>query len=188
FYSASQLLQDVRRHGVDVRPVDVNRSHWEYSLEYGADDAQPALRIGLCQVKGLAFVAANALIEARQKKAFADIGDLQRRAQLNVMQMSCLIAADALRALAGNRHQSHWQARAILPETPLADGSIDYDDAVQLAAPSEIQDIRADYNSLRLSLKKHPVLWLREQHSIFRQCKKHDDLAALAQNRFVRVA
>src|SRR5690606_27556043 len=81
FYSASQLLQDVRRHGVDVRPVDVNRSHWEYSLEYGADDAQPALRIGLCQVKGLAFVAANALIEARQKKAFADIGDLQRRAQ-----------------------------------------------------------------------------------------------------------
>src|SRR5690606_2098617 len=78
--------------------------------------------------------------------------------------------------------------RAILPETPLADGSIDYDDAVQLAAPSEIQDIRADYHSLRLSLKKHPVLWLREQHSIFRQCKKHDDLAALAQNRFVRVA
>src|SRR5690606_29062765 len=89
FYSASQLLQDVRRHGVDVRPVDVNHSHWAYSLENGA---QPAIRIGLCQVKGLALAAANTLIEAREKKMFTDIGDLQRRAGLNALQMSCLIA------------------------------------------------------------------------------------------------
>jgi len=195
FYSASQLIQDVRRHGVDVRPVDINRSQYEHVLECQPheDGAQPALRIGLSQVKGLSRDAANALIEARTAGEFVDIGDLQRRAGLNTLQMSCLIAADALRALAGHRHQSHWQARAIAPLTPLlsgADGTCggDYDDAVQLPAPTEIQDIRADYNSLHLSLKKHPMVWLREQHPVFRQCKKQSELAALAQNRFVRVA
>jgi len=169
-----------------VRPVDVNHSVWEHTLEKtGTGDA---VRLGLSQVKGLSKNAVAALIHARTKKGFSDIGDLQQRAGLSALQMANLIAADALRVLSGHRHQSHWQARAIQPATPLMQYERNFDDDVQLRAPSEIQDIAADYNSLRLSLKRHPMLWLRERYAIFESCKKHSELITLGQSRFVRVA
>ncbi|MET0379331.1 MAG: error-prone DNA polymerase, partial [Spongiibacteraceae bacterium] len=187
FYSPSQLMQDARRHGVEIRAVDINCSVWEHRLEGGN-----VVRLGLCLVKGLGKVAAQTLLAARQQKKFVDIGDLQRRSGLNTLQMSSLIAADALCAISGNRHQSHWQARAIRSDAPLlhdAQGAAeDYSDQVQLNAPSEIQDVVADYNSLRLTLKKHPMAWLRERHEFFRSCKRYSDLGTMTQNRFIRVA
>ena len=105
--------------------------------------------------------------------------------------LNCLL--DALRALSGHRHQSHWQAQAIEAPLPLHgytknSEADDYSDGIVLAAPNEIQEIRADYNSVSLTLKKHPLQWLRERHDLFRQCKKSIELATLTQHQFVRVA
>ena len=192
FYSASQLVQDARRHYIEVRPIDINYSHWDHTLEKTAN-GQRALRLGMRLVNGIGEETVERLLRERQKRLFSDIGDLQHRAALNRLQLRSLIAADALRALSGHRHQSHWQAQAI--ETPLAlratakkHDADDYCDGIVLAAPNEIQEIRADYNSVSLTLKKHPLQWLRERHDLFRQCKKSIELATLTQHRFVRVA
>ena len=186
FYSASQLVQDARRHHIEVRPISVQHSEWTHKLE-PCKDGEPALRLGFCQVKSFGESAANKLIVARKNKPFASIADLQRRAALNALDLRSLIAADALRELSGHRHQSHWQARAIAE--PILDAiSNDYSDGVALPAPSEIQDIRADYNSATLTLKRHPLQWLREQHELFRRCTAYAQLQALGNNRFVRVA
>jgi error-prone DNA polymerase len=188
FYSSSQLVQDARRHNIEIRPIDINRSDWEHTLE--SNGKHRAIRLGFCLVKGLGKPIAELLVRARKQRAFTDIGDLQHRTGLNRLQVRSLIAADALSTLSGHRHQSHWQAQAI--EAPLAlstqNYSQTYNDDIQLRAPSEIQDIRADYNSTSLTLKKHPLQWLRERYDVFQQCKKHSDLTSLSHHRFVRIA
>jgi len=188
FYSSSQLVQDARRHHIDVQPIDVNCSEWEHTLECEAKNKEPALRLGLSLIKGFGADAAMRVVNARREKLFIDIADLKQRAQLTQNQLRSLIAADALRALSGHRHQSHWQAQALIETTPLLAGDDDYDDAVQLPAPSEFQDIAADYHSTSLTLKRHPLSWLRERCEIIRQCKTQRELGSLSQHRFVRVA
>jgi error-prone DNA polymerase len=189
FYSSSQLVQDARRHHIEVRPIDVNRSHWDHTLE-DAPNGRRALRLGFRLVNGFGEKIAQHLVSVRQHQLFRDIEDLQQRAELNRLQLRSLIAADALRVLSGHRHQSHWQAQAIETPLPIAKSCEpgDYNDGIELKAPSEIQDIRADYNSASLTLKKHPLQWLRERHELFRQCKKHSELATLTHRRFVRIA
>ncbi len=205
FYSPSQLVQDARRHAIEIRPIDIHCSQWEHTLEPG-NGSRHALRLGFCLVKGLGKTIAELLIRERHQTPFGDIGDLQRRTGLNRLHMRSLIAADALRRLSGHRHQSHWQAQAIEKPLALVNASTEknhrhagsrgnhdddnhlYNDGIQLRAPSEIQDIRADYNSASLTLKKHPLQWLRERYDVFRQCRKHSDLIALSQHRFVRIA
>jgi len=189
FYSSSQIVQDARRHAVEVRPIDIDASEWDHALEHSANGAR-ALRLGFRLVKGLGETAAQNILRARQQRPFSDIGDLQQRAALSRVQLRSLIAADALRGLSGHRHQSHWQAQAIAAPLPFSAARAphaDYSDGIALAAPSEIQEIRADYNSTALTLKKHPLQWLRERHELFRQCKKSAELAQLTQRRFVRV-
>jgi error-prone DNA polymerase len=186
FYSASQLLQDARRLHIEVRPITVQHSDWIHTLEPTAH-GDHALRLGFCLAKGYGENSATRLIAARHEKPFSSIADLQQRAALNALELRNLIAADALRDLSGHRHQSHWQAQAIAePIFDATDG--DYSDGIALPAPSEIQDIRADYNSTALTLKRHPMCWLREQHELFRRCSAQRELTALSQNRFVRVA
>ncbi|MFT3930123.1 MAG: error-prone DNA polymerase [Spongiibacteraceae bacterium] len=192
FYSSSQLIQDAKRHHIEVRPVDVNDSEWHHTLENTVSGAR-ALRLGFRLIKNFGEDAARRLLQARQQRLFADIGDLQHRATLSRLHLRSLIAADALHRLSGHRHQSHWQASAIAPPLALSGtkknyGAYDYNDGILLSAPSEIQEIRADYNSTSLTLKKHPLQWLREQHDLFRQCKKSIDLKDLTPHRFVRVA
>lgn len=193
FYSSSQLVQDARRHTIEIRPIDINNSYWEHTLEISANKHR-AIRLGFCLVKGFGKAIAEQLLRVREQRKFSDIGDLQRRTALNRLHMRSLIAADALRNLSGHRHQSHWQALAI--ETPLSlpinnslnKNTYNYNDGIRLKAPSEIQEIRADYNSASLTLKKHPLQWLRERYDIFRQCRKHSELATLTPKRFVRIA
>lgn len=190
FYSASQLVQDARRHDIEVRPISIHHSVWAHTLEKTATD-EYALRLGFCLAKGLGENTVCKMIAVREQAPFSSIADLQQRATLNALALRSLIAADALRELSGHRHQSHWQAQAIAE--PILDSGNDgssenYNDGVTLPAPNEIQDIRADYNSTALTLKRHPLQWLREQHELFRRCARHSELLALGQNRFVRVA
>jgi error-prone DNA polymerase len=202
FYSASQLVQDARRHAIEVRAIDVRYSHDEHTLEDAG--GTPALRLGLTLVDNFGKGAAARVTTARAARPFIDIADLQRRARLNATELSALIAAGAVETLSGHRHQAHWQALAIPADIPLtrvpADHSrrttsdyfqrtaSDYDDQVILAAPTEAENIVADHNSTGLSLRRHPMQLLREQFPLFRQCKTHDELKTLNQGRFVRVA
>jgi len=163
FYAPAQLIQDVRRHGVAVHPVDINQSTGEASLEAG--EAGPALRIGLNQVKGLSRAAIARIGRARRRGPFSDVGDLRRRARLAVNDMESLAAADALRGLAGHRHKAFWEVAGDPPATPLFPVSPPEETEPLLAAPLEIQDIAADYAALGFSLRRHPVALLRRRLS-----------------------
>ena len=161
FYSPSQLVQDVRRHGVEVRAPDVAVSGWECTLEETGRNAQPALRLGLCLVKGLSEAGGKRVAAARQGAPFAGVDDLVRRAQLNPRDSEALAAAGALASLSGHRRRAVWDVAGIerLPEV-LERSAIAEAPAI-LASPSEGEDIVADYASLGLSLGRHPLALLR---------------------------
>lgn len=161
FYGPSQLVQDARRHGVEVRPVDVQTSSLECSLEFAAA-AAPALRLGFNQVKSLAPAAASAIVQARQQGRFASIADLAARAGLNRQDLEHLAAADALQPLAGNRHHAFWAAGGTEAPTPMFGVPALAEATPLLKPPSLGQDVLADYASTRLTLRSHPLALLRE--------------------------
>jgi error-prone DNA polymerase len=152
FYAPAQLVQDARRHGVEVRAPDVEISDWDCTLEDGA------LRLGLRMVRGLAEAAGKRIASLRR---FADVEDLARRAQLTRKDLRVLAAAGALESLAGHRRLAHWSAAGAARRAPLDAPSAE--SAPQLAAPREGEDIAADYASLGLTLGRHPLALLRER-------------------------
>jgi len=160
FYSPSQLVQDARRHGVEVRPVDVHASDWEATLE-PASGVQPAVRLGLNLVRGLSSEAGWRIEEARAIRGFSDLGDLALRAQLTRRDLQMLADANALAALAGNRRQALWQAVAGEADKDLLRRAPLHEDPVPLPAPTEGEEIVADYHALGLTLGRHPLSLLR---------------------------
>jgi error-prone DNA polymerase len=192
FYSPSQLVQDVRRHGVSVLPLDVEHSAWESTLEKTAEFEQPAIRLGLQHVKGLNEPAARRIVLARSRRAFESLRDLVHRALLDRGELQTLASAGALQRLGGHRHQAHWRAQAIEEARPLLseyekhDSGL-LDDGVQLGAPSETMDVVEDYRSTGLSLRRHPLALLRHRHP-FDRCRSAAELTGLQSGRFVRVA
>ncbi len=162
FYAPAQLVREVRRQGVEVRPVDVRHSAWDCSLEPDAQTA-PALRLGLRMVKGLSVQGAERLLAARRVASLNSVQDLGERAGLGRRDLQALAAADALVGLAGNRHQAGWQVAGVEPQLPLFAGlPAGVPEPVPLLpSPSEGETIVADYASLGLSLGRHPLALLR---------------------------
>ncbi|MBV8656252.1 MAG: error-prone DNA polymerase [Burkholderiales bacterium] len=160
FYSTSQLVQDARRHNVEVRAIDVNASSWDCSLE-PIDDAPPALRLGLRLVQGLAKAVGERIADQRPAGGYASLADLQARVQLDQRTLGLLADADALAGLAGHRRQARWQATGLLRQDDLIRDA-DQDTApVALPAPTLGSDIVSDYQSTRLTLRAHPLQLLR---------------------------
>jgi error-prone DNA polymerase len=157
FYSASQLVQDARRHGIEVRPADVMLSDWESTLE---GEHLAAVRLGLHQVRNLASVAGMRIVAARNDAPFADLADLARRAALDRGDLDALAAADTLKNLAGHRRQAAWAA-AVPLQRDLFAGVALREEVVNFAAPREGEEIAADYRSLGLTLGRHPLALLR---------------------------
>ncbi len=186
FYSASQLVQDLRRHGVEIRPVDVASSDYDSTLERRGDGSA-ALRLGLRQVKGLSEAGAARLVAARAAGPFTSVQQLGERAGLNRADLDALAAAGALASLGGHRHQARWNVAGVEEPTPLFASLARYEPRPLLKKPTEGQDIVADYRSLGLSLGRHPLALLREQLSR-RRYLKSDDLPGLASGRRVRIA
>lgn len=195
FYSPSQLIQDAKRHGITILPIDVTTSDWDCTLDISKTTKEhKALRLGLRLIKGLSQEAATRLVQARQQGAYRSLLDMTRRAKLNQFDRCALIRANATASLSGHRHQSHWQNMAIKPfeldrQTDKSKHRDDYqlNDDIRLIAPSETQDIRADYSYTGFTLNKHPMLLLRKI-APFNQCKRAIDLQQLNHKRFVRVA
>jgi error-prone DNA polymerase len=160
FYSPSALVQDARRHGVEVRPVDVMESEWDCTLE--RDINPSAVRLGFSLAKGMAENAARRIVSARMETPFESVDDLARRAALTRRDLDAIASAGALSSLAGHRRNAHWLAAGnrhagILCEAPVEEAQ------AALAPPSEWDDINADYASLRLTLNRHPLALLRRR-------------------------
>jgi len=161
FYSPSSIVQDARRHGVEIRPVDVLLSEVDCSLE-PVRDGKPALRLGLALVKGLKVESAQRLVAARKELRFSSAEDLARRARLDRIDLSCLAAADALASLAGHRRDALWETLAVDEPTRLALAARSGERA-ELATPTEGENIVADYGTIGFTLRRHPLALLRKR-------------------------
>jgi len=166
FYSPSQLVQDARRHGIEVRPVDVAISGWDSVLEEidPVDRSrQPAVRLGLSLQRGMKREVAERIEEARAIRPFESVADLARRARLDRGDLQVLAGANALRSLAGNRREALWQAVGAVPDRDLLRPTTVQEETPRLAAPSEGEEIVGDYRAQGLTLGRHPLALLRPQ-------------------------
>ena len=177
FYRPAQLVQDARRHGVDVLPVDVRYGENDCSLVFDVmkdnvgwveernptspSNTQPSLRLGLRLVKGLSNAGIEHILCARRGGPFKNVQDLASRARLTQSDIEALAAADALTGLAGDRHRAHWQASGVEQPLPLFESPRFQETDVILRKPTEGQNIVADYAASGLSLRRHPLALLR---------------------------
>ncbi|MDM0112761.1 error-prone DNA polymerase [Variovorax sp. J22R133] len=180
FYSPSQLVQDARRHGIEVRPVDVTESGMDCSLQPRAPDApnpspttdarfmdrlgdegQPAVRLGLRRVGSLSDAGAERIVKARAQAPFTSTEDLCLRAELDARDMAALASADALLSLSGHRRQQVWDATAQRRSPALLKGVPINEEALELPAAPEGEEIVGDYASLGFTLRRHPLELLR---------------------------
>lgn len=165
FYAPAQLVQDVRRHGVEVRPVDVFFSEWESSLESDRQQGQPAIRLGFHRVKGLQQSIAKKIIQGRARARFSSLENLAEQCNLTGDDLETLAAAGALKGLIGDRHRAHWDVTGIEKASPVF-GQPRFNEAVPLLPKvSESEDLAADYQTTGLTLKRHPLALVRKRLS-----------------------
>jgi error-prone DNA polymerase len=174
FYAPAQLVRDARLHGVTVRPVDVNASRWDCTLEPVAAGKLNAVRLGLRLVRGLVNKDAAAIVAARADSPFGSIDELWRRAAVPITALERLADADAFRPSLGlARRDAVWAIRALrdhpLPlfeaaaahaETPIPEVS---EPAVVLRPMNAGREVVEDYRAIGLTLRPHPVSFLRRE-------------------------
>ena len=186
FYAPAQLLGNARRSGVEVLPVDINRSQWECTLE-GGSAGPPALRLGLCLAGGLSLDAAARLLQLRGQQAFASVQDLHARTGLQQYELGALAAAGALAGIAGHRYRARWEVAGAEPLLPLFPVPGVAEGIPLLRSPTEVEDISGDYASMGLSLGRHPLALLRSD--LQRQgFVTAEDLREMAEHDPVRIA
>ncbi len=183
FYAPAQLVRDAREHGVTVRPVDINYSEWDSTLEYDVDDAcsqsssgketwgvgGPAVRLGMRQVKGMRQTDADRIVTARSAGGFfRSVDAVQRRAGISVAAIQRLSEADAMASLRLTRRRAAWQTME-LSDSPVplieaaADESRPAEQLIDLPSIPLSEEVRSDYQTVGLSLKCHPVFFARPQ-------------------------
>ena len=188
FYSSSQLVQDAQRHNIKVLPIDVNHSDWDHKLYVDnklINSNKPLIILGFRIIKGLSYKAAKRIFHA--VRPFENLQDFVSKTGLVQYDLGLLSSAGALRSLTENRRQAHWQSLAMNNRGQLLK-STNTGPQINLKEPSETDNLYADYNNTSLTLGRHPMSILREQFPVFRQCKRHSDLAELGHQRFVRMA
>jgi error-prone DNA polymerase len=163
FYAPAQIVRDAREHGVEVREVDVNHSDWDCTLE------SEALRLGLRQVDGLHREAADRLVARRP---YASVEQLRSRGRVPVHAIQKLAAADAFRSMGLDRRAALWDSRALkqAPDLPLFAFAEAQDEGIE-SAPAQLpqmplcEHVISDYQTVRLSLKAHPMQFLRAHYA-----------------------
>jgi error-prone DNA polymerase len=161
FYAPAQIVRDAREHGVQVLPVDVNYSMWD-------EDEGYAMRLGLRQVDGLPEAAAARIVAGREGRPYRDVRALQERAGLSPAVIERLASADCFNSLALTRRQALWDARSLIaaPDLPLFAAAAARDEGAEkeltrLPVMPLSEEVVADYQTQRLSLKAHPLAFLR---------------------------
>ncbi len=168
FYAPAQVVRDAREHGVEVRPVDVNRSRWDSTLE-PARGPYMAVRLGLRMAKGLAEAHGVQVVVRRGEHDYAGIEELWRRARVPVAALERLAEADAFGSMEVDRRGAIWAIRALadaaLPLFAAADRGLPAPEVVEppvaLAPMRPGRTVVEDYGSVGLSLRQHPVAFVR---------------------------
>ena len=165
FYSPSQLLQDIRRHGVTVLPVCINASDWDFTLQQQGK----AIRLGLRQVKGLSEAGALQLVKLRPAAGYRHIQQL-RQLGLSRSDLQALASANALSSISGDRYNSRWQLQDTQYSLPLfsAGSEVAESTSAYLLPPGPVQNVLEDYAATGLSLLQHPVALLRQAGKLVR--------------------
>jgi error-prone DNA polymerase len=172
FYAPAQIVRDARDHGVDVRPVCVNASRWDCTLEPTGEEDRFAVRLGLRMVRGLANADAAAIVSARVDEPYASIDDLWRRAGIPSASLVQLAEADAFRpSLNLARRETLWAIKALRDEPlPLfaaasareAKTVPELDEPPVMLRPMTAgSEVVEDYGHVGLTLRSHPVAFLR---------------------------
>ena len=186
FYSPDQLLQDARRHGIETRPVDVNHSDWDCTLEPNGGE-QPAIRMGLRMIRGFREEVAESIERARCQQPFDDVADLCLRAGLDQRARAQLADAGALHGLAGDRHRARWAVAGVEGQLPLFAGQTTRELPVSLPRPTVGEDLHTDYDTLGTTLGPHPLKLLRAQLR-GKRCRSSRELRGIEHGRNVSVA
>jgi error-prone DNA polymerase len=223
FYAPAQLVSEARRQGVEVRPVDVNASDWDCTLEVfpvpssrlggkrerergeplpcdspstigfkersrqETESSSLALRLGWRIVHGLKRDTGERIVAARRAGPFVSQADFTRRTGLGRSELSLLAKADAFRSLKASRRAAVWDAMPVREASPLFDGFEGDEVQVSLPLMSPAQEVVADYQTAGLSLRDHPLSFLRadlDQSGMTRAA----DLAHVEHDRRYRVA
>jgi error-prone DNA polymerase len=196
FYAPAQIVSDARAHGVEVRAVCINASRWDCTLEPTGGKYR-AVRLGLRQVRGLANLHGAAIVAARGEDGFASVEDVWRRAGVPRAAIERLAEADAFHAMEPHRRQGLWKVRG-MGDAPLPlfeavdrreqaftpEGAEPH---VELRPMSDGREVVEDYRSLQLSLRAHPLTFVREELAR-RGVVRCADLASIRDGRHVEVA
>jgi error-prone DNA polymerase len=207
FYAPAQLVTDAKEHGVIVREADVNHSDWDCTLEpinkpeeigkeqaHGPKEHRHQLRLGLLMIRGLPLATGETIVQARASGGpFRDLADFTRRTQLGQAAISQLAEAGALQSLTGDRRAAYWQALAQekkpKDQSLFDSAGIDTDDAIPAALKPmrEIEEVHADYATTGLSLRAHPISFVRPQLDRLRVTSA-SNLKSSQDGKFLRVA
>ena len=201
FYAPAQVVRDAREHGVEVRPPCINASRWDCTLE--KREGKPgssrflAVRLGLRQVRGLSNKDGAAIAAVRETGPFVSIEDVWRRSGVPRAAIEKLADADAFHAFGADRRQGLWKVRGLgeapLPLFAAADREVDSFSAegmepdVNLRPLTDGREVIEDYRSLQLSLRAHPLAFVRDELAR-RGVKRCADLASIRDGRHVEVA
>lgn len=171
FYDPSQLVRDARQHNVEIRPIDINASEWDCTLE-PLDDKRRAVRLGLRITRGLAERDGQRIVAARDSP-YASVLDLSRRSQAPVAALVQLAKADAFRSLGLGRREASWAIKALRNDTLPLFGEADRRDqqfkpeftepTVTLPSMTKGREVVEDYRSHGLTLRAHPLSFVRDQ-------------------------
>ncbi|MGV8995590.1 MAG: error-prone DNA polymerase [Parvibaculaceae bacterium] len=176
FYAPAQLVRDAKEHGIEIRTVDINHSDWDCTLERVAGEHLCAVRLGLRQVSGMKAAAARTLETAR-RNGYDSVRHLWLRTQMSPRLIERLADADAFRSIGLDRRAALWAVRglggytegqsgkmpAALPLFAAHDaGGFQSEAEMRLPAMPLGEHVVLDYATLRLSLKAHPVSFMRE--------------------------
>ena len=186
FYSGSQLVQDLQRHDVEVRGVDINQSDWDCTLEMGADGTA-ALRLGFRMVKGLSEDTGRRIADRRAGQAFESTQQLLERTGVDRRELGAMASAGALRVLEGHRHQARWAVAGVESPHGLFASMDRFEPTPLLKRPTEGQNIVADYRSVGLTLGRHPMHLIRHRLDRYRYLQA-DRLPDTAASRNINVA
>jgi len=196
FYAPAQIVRDARNHGVEVRPASINESHWDCTLE-PTSGRYMAVRLGFRQVRGLANVHGAVIAAARGPAAYESVEEVWRRAGVPRVAIERLAEADAFHCIAMDRRQGLWKVKGLgeapLPLFAAADeretrfSPEGLEPSVSLRPMTDGREVVEDYRSISLSLRAHPLSFLRSELDAMRivRCA---DLASIRDGRNVEVA
>jgi error-prone DNA polymerase len=196
FYAPAQIVADARKHGVAIRPVSINDSHWDCTLE-PTGGRYRAVRLGFRQIRGLANIHGAAIVGARGPAPYESVEEVWQRAHVPRVAIERLAEADAFHVLSDDRRQGLWKVKG-LGEAPLplfaaaderearfsAEGR---EPGVSLRPLTPGRDVVEDYRSLQLSLRGHPVGFLRNELDTLK-IVRCGDIPTLRDGRTIEVA